>query len=192
MKESVIVKMQLTGQGLINDFGFFLMMSSCQNIAISFDKKNLVGIIPMLSLIMCIIVFIMNTAYLIRYSPKARIIANGVVHLAGYIIISLGCIYSFHLVIIGAALFGFGSIFGEVCHFGYLKLFPSEFIGPFVSGTGISGLTGSLLYLFLHAKEVPDWLIFICLFPLGIIYIVSFIIISKVSESRNHFNSDQN
>ena len=77
----------------------------------------------------------------------------------------------------GVIFLGAGAALGEVCHFGYLKSFPSEFIGPFISGTGFSGLFASLLYLYLHSEGVPDWIIFISLIPLAITYIANFLLI---------------
>jgi hypothetical protein len=35
---SIVAKLQLTGQGLMNHFGFFLILSSSESIAISFGK----------------------------------------------------------------------------------------------------------------------------------------------------------
>ena len=188
MVDSTTAKIQLTGQGLMNHFGFFLILSSSQSIAISFDKKNLVGMMSLLASVTGVAIIIMNATFLVKYSPRNRIITNGIIQATGYTIIGLGCFSSFYVVMIGALIVGIGSAFGEVSHFGYLKMFPSEYIGPFVSGTGICGLTGSLMYLVLHAIEVPDWLIFFCLVPLAILYLLNFIILHRISMRNSYFN----
>ena len=81
---------------------------------------------------------------------------------------------------------GIGSAFGEVSHFGYLKNLPSEYVGPFCSGTGICGLTGSFMYLLLHSLNVKDYIIFFWLIPIAALYLTNFIILNKIS-SKNYF-----
>ena len=116
---------------------------------------------------------------------------NGVIQAVGYALVGIGCFYSFYVVMLGALIIGTGSAFGEISHYGYLKLFPTEYIGPFISGTGISGLAGSLLYLILHAYRVPDWLIFVFLVILALLYLTNFFTLNRVSETEYYFISSE-
>jgi hypothetical protein len=84
---------------------------------------------------------------------------------------------------------GIGSAFGEVSHFGYLKSFPSEYVGPFWSGTGICGLAGSLMYLVLHSLGVPDYVIFFSLVPVAFIYLSNFLLLHRLSCSNDYFQT---
>lgn len=192
MKESTIAKFQLTCQGLMNHFGFFLILSSSQSIALSFDKKNLVGIMSMLATVTGILIIWFNASVLMKYSPKYRIVANGVIMATGYLVVGLGWFYSFYIVMAGALIVGIGSAFGEVSHFGFLRNFPSSYVGPFWSGTGIWGLTGSLLYLVLHSVHVSDYIIFFWLVPIAFAYLSNFLFLNRLSERHNYFkNSEQ-
>ena len=108
MDISVIVMIQLTLQGLINHFGFFTVLSASQSIAIDFDRKNEVSIMIMLCSIASMCMLFLNAVWFAKYSPKNRIFSVGLIQVVGYIF-----------------------------YFGYLKVFPSKYIGPFVSGTGL-------------------------------------------------------
>ena len=67
----------------------------------------------------------------------------------GYALVAFGWLINFYVIMAGALIVGIGSAFGGVSHFGYMKKYPSEYIGSFASGTGIWGLVGSLIYLIL-------------------------------------------
>jgi len=56
---------------------------------------------------------------------------------AGYFIITIGCFFNFYLVIFGALFAGVGSSWGQVIHYGFIRKFPAEYVGPFSSGTGM-------------------------------------------------------
>jgi hypothetical protein len=131
MKNSMIAKIQLTLQGLMNYFGFFLLVSSSESIALSFDKKNLVPVLSMLSTISGISIILLNAGVLMKFEPRSRIIVNAIIMANGYAIVGIGCFFSFYIVMIGALIIGVGSAFGEVSHFGFLRDFPSEYVGPF-------------------------------------------------------------
>ena len=191
MDISVIVMIQLTLQGLINHFGFFTVLSASQSIAIEFDRKNEVSIMIMLCSIASMCMLFLNAVWFVKYSPKNRIFSIGFTQAVGYILIGIGWTFNFHIVFAGAIFIGMGVGFGEASHLGYLKVFPSKFIGPFVSGTGLWGLTSSLLYVFLHANEIPNWLIFLCSIPLAIIYLINFATLWKFSEANDYFHDKE-
>ena len=89
----------------------------------------------------------------------------------------------------GALIVGIGSAFGEVSHFGYLKKYPSKYVGPFCSGTGICGLAGSFMYLLLHSMGVRDYVIFFALIPIALIYLVNFLFLFRISEKHEYFHN---
>ena len=108
----------------------------------------------------------------------------------GYTAFAFGCLINFYIVMGGALIVGIGSAFGAVSHFGYLKKLPSEYIGPFSSGTGIWGLAGSLLYLILHSLKVNDYIIFFWLIPIAICYFTNFLLLSALWMKNNYFKSN--
>lgn len=154
------VKIQLTLQGLINQFGFFLLLSSSESIAIGFNEKNLVSLLMFSANIASVTILFLNALYFMKYEPKHRLIANAIIMTVGYIVITIGCFVDFYIVILGALFTGTASAFGQVIHYGFIKRLPSEYVGPFSSGTGVWGLVGSFTYMVLNACEVPDFVIF--------------------------------
>ena len=147
-------------------------------------------IISLLSSIASVIMIVLNSTCFIRYKASHRIIVNAFIFVLAYATLSVGWYFSFYVVVIGGFFNGIAIGFGEVSHYTYLQKFPSNYVGPFVSGTGISGLTGSLLYVMLHAVGVQNWLIFWCLIPMAFIYLVNFIVLCKVSETHNYFHEE--
>ena len=134
--------------------------------------------------------FNFNANILVRFSAKSRIVFNAFIMGLGYTAIAFGCLINFYVVMGGALIVGIGSAFGEVSHFGFLKKLPSNYVGPFWSGTGIWGLTGSLLYLILHSLKVKDYIIFFWLIPIAVWYLTNFLLLSVLSEKNNYFKSN--
>ena len=191
MEKSTIVKLQLTIQGVLNHFGLFLLLSSAQNIAISFGKKNLVGMMTMLSSTWGAGISILNTLFLVKYPPETRIFINSILQAISYILVGIGWIYSFEVAVCGTIFVGTTTAFGEVSHYAFLQKFPSEYVGNFVSGSGISGLTGSLIYLILHANGAPDWVICFSFVPIAILYIINFAVLFRISKNSNYFIQEE-
>ena len=104
MKATSIAKIQLTLQGLMNHFGFFLLLSSSESIAIGFNKKNLVSVLSMLATVTGILMIILNISCLINYSAQKRIIWNGIIMAAGYAIIGVGWFFDFYIVMAGSLI----------------------------------------------------------------------------------------
>mmetsp|Transcript_8098 Transcript_8098/g.7171 ORF Transcript_8098/g.7171 Transcript_8098/m.7171 type:complete len:138 (-) Transcript_8098:808-1221(-) len=130
-------KLQFTVQGLINQFGFFLLLSSSKNIALSFGEKNLVSAILLAANIASVSILFINAIFLMHISSRYRLIANAIIMFLGYAILIGGIFTSFYLIILGALFTGTASAFGQVIHYGFIKSLPAEFVGPFSSGTGI-------------------------------------------------------
>lgn len=106
----------------------------------------------------------------------------------GYAIITLGCFISFYVVIFGAIFVGVGSAWGQVIHYGFIRRFPSEYVGPFSSGTGMCGLFNSLLYMLLNDAGVENYIIFAILMPLAIIYAYNFLELHDLYENKKSFH----
>jgi hypothetical protein len=137
-----------------------------------------------------VIILFLNALWLVKYSPKTRIWFNSAALLICYVLITIGCFYDFKLVIVGAFFAGVGSAWGQVIHYGFIRRFPSEFVGPFSSGTGISGILGSFIYLILNNYQVENFIIFAILIPIVFIYLINFLKLHSLAESHNYFASD--
>lgn len=138
-----------------------------------------------------VIILFLNALWLVRIPPKTRIWINSTALLISYLLVTIGCFYDFSIVIVGAFFAGVGSAWGQVIHYGFIRRFPAEFVGPFSSGTGISGLLGSFLYMMLNNYQVPNFIIFAILIPIVFIYLINFLRLHKLAETYNYF-SDEN
>jgi len=76
---------------------------------------------------------------------------------------------------------GCGSAFGDVTMWGYIEKFPSIFVGSFSAGSGICGLSSSLIFLILKSLKVPNYVIFFCFIPISFAYLANFLIMDKVA-----------
>ncbi|CAI2371898.1 unnamed protein product [Moneuplotes crassus] len=187
MNPKTRAKMQLTIQGLINQFGFFLLLSSSKTIALHFDQNNLVSAIMFAANIASVTILFINALLLMRFKPKHRLIANTFIMIAGYGCIVAGWFSSFYLVVVGAIFTGTASAFGQVIHYGFIKSIPAEFVGPFSSGTGICGFVGSLIFLVLDSQEVPTYIIFSVMIPVVLFYLANFINLDAHVMKNNFF-----
>jgi len=130
-------KIQFTLQGIINQFRFFLLLSSSKNIALRFNEKNMVSAIILAANIASTAILFINAIFLTQFTPKQRLVANAIIMFLGYAVLIVGMFTNFYLVILGALFTGTASAFGQVIHYGFIKSLPPEFVGPFSSGTGI-------------------------------------------------------
>ncbi|CAI2371529.1 unnamed protein product [Moneuplotes crassus] len=188
MSPSTQAKLQFTIQGLINSFGFFLLLSSSESIALFFGQKNLVPMLTFSASFGNVVILFINAIWLVKYSPRLRLLCNATFMFIGYAIITIGCFINFYFVIFGALFVGIGSAWGQVIHYGFIRRFPSEYVGPFSSGTGMCGLFSSMLYMILNDYGVADWVIFACLMPLAIIYAFNFLELHNLYENSRSFN----
>ena len=90
MDQTLIIKVQLTVQGITNMFGFFLLVSSSESIAVEFGQKNLVPLSTFLATIMSVTVLFINALFLMDIPPKMRLVANAVIMGLGYAVIAIG------------------------------------------------------------------------------------------------------
>eukprot|EP01133_Synstelium_polycarpum_P006377 gene6377-7386_t len=82
---------------------------------------------------------------------------------------------------------GVGSSFGESVMLSYMKIYPPEIVNGWSSGTGISGVFGSLVYIGLVALKLSDSTIFYIMLPTIAIYVVVYFFVLK----KPSFQTDQ-
>ena len=87
---STNAKLRFTLQGLINSFGFFLLLSSSESIALGFDEKNLVPLLMFSANLANVVILFLNALWLIKYTPRFRLLINATFMFCGYAIITIG------------------------------------------------------------------------------------------------------
>ena len=76
-------------------------------------------------------------------------------------------------------IMGVGSAIGESVILGFLKTFPGDAVGQFSTGTGIAGLSGSLIFIGLRPLGFSNGDIFLLVIPFAIPYLLSFMWLNR-------------
>ena len=82
--------------------------------------------------------------------------------------------YMFYLAICSSVLTGISSGMGEATFLGFLKGFPSILVGAVSSGTGMAGISGTVILLILQSLKLPNAAIFMLATPSVLIYLYNF------------------
>ena len=88
--DSSWAKFQFTLQGLINSFGFFLLLSSSESIALGFGQKNLVSTLMTSANFANVVILFLNAVWLVRFPPRFRLLINAFMMFVGYTVITIG------------------------------------------------------------------------------------------------------
>ena len=101
------------------------------------------------------VIRLVNAKYLLKVQHKTRILVCTILMLTGFFTIAMCCFYDtvsamFWVSLMASILVGLGQALGESVILGFLKTFPGNAIGYYGSGTGMSGITGSLIFIALE------------------------------------------
>ena len=93
-----------------------------------------------------------NSAYLINLTHKSRFLFDVGYMASAYALTAIMAIWksevAFWLILVSSIMHGSSAAFSESTAYGWIKGFPPRMIGAFSSGTGMSGLGGTLSLLF--------------------------------------------
>lgn len=131
-----------------------------------------------------IFVRIINTRFLFKFRHKTRIwMAVTMWALSCILNIIAYLTNQFWLSIIGTLLVGVGNGIGDGTNYGFMKCFPPIILSGFASGTGMSGIIGSLIYLIFKMLNIEFTPTLITLFLFYPIYILCFYLIVRVKRN---------
>jgi len=143
--------------GMINNLIYCVIISAANDIATEYGSKSEVGLISWANCAMGTLIRFLNAFFLYKHSVGSRIIATTIMNVVGIMIIacskyvgSTGTAH-FWFALLGVTTTGTACSLGEAVLLGYLEKFPPTLVGGFSSGTGMSGVLGSLLYLGLRS-----------------------------------------
>ena len=99
---------------------------------------------------------------------------------SSFLIIALCVFYSnveamFYVSLLASIIVGIGIALGESVNLGFLKTFPGNAIGYYGSGTGMAGITGSLIFIALQPTGLGDGAIYMIAIPTAIPYLLCFL-----------------
>lgn len=120
-----------------------------------------------------------SSSLLIRTRHITRIgIASGF-FLLGFCLLAICCSYSenvicFYFALVASVFFGVASSLGESTILGFLRNMPCQSIGYYGSGTGLAGISGAFLFMFMTALGLSSSAIFTIIAPTTIVYFITF------------------
>ena len=131
--------------GAINNLSYVIVNSSALVLAASFNKSNLIAVIPWANVGFNLLIKGINTFFLVNLSFHLRFTVNGLLMILGLLGISFAP--NFYMVIACILVIGLTSGFGESVALEYLQKFESRLVNAWASGTGFAGVLGASLYI---------------------------------------------
>lgn len=161
-----------------------LVNSAGQRLCAQFHAENWIGAILWCNISFGLVARLVNMFLLEGTSFKIRIVCAGTGTLIGLggIVSSILLGHNFFWLCLLAIIFvGTASSFGESVALCYLKLFPSQLVGAWSSGTGFAGVGGTLIFAFfiLPGINMTNQAIFAIVSPLVLIYLAIFFFVIK-------------
>jgi battenin len=162
--------------GMINNFHYCLVLSAADEIATSFHLKSYVALVSWASVFFGIVLRLLNAFVYANVPYNKRFLFTGFQTLVGIVLVSsakyLGSndAFRFFVALVGVVFCGNASTYGESVALGYMERFPSTTVGGWSSGTGMSGVLASLIYMGLGAAGLSNAGIFLVSIPLVVVY----------------------
>ncbi|CAM65565.2 conserved hypothetical protein [Leishmania infantum JPCM5] len=169
--------------GFINNFHYCLVMSAAASFAEGYGLKKLVALITWANIFFGIFARILNMFIANRVSYNLRITAMALSSLLGIFFVSFATpmgghnnVAAFVVMLIGVVLLGTASNYGESVMLTFVQRYPDSIVGAWSSGTGISGVAASLIFLGLTSAGLTQQQTFLVSTPLCIIYWLCFML----------------
>lgn len=160
--------------GCINNLAYVVINSAAQSLAISFDARNLVGLVPWANVAVGFLFRFVNM-WMVGVAYKWRMLLCCLMFVIGLVGVAFSVYVNFVFALLMIVFVGAASSFGESILLTYQRNFPPEVVGGWSSGTGLAGVGGALLYiLFSAVLKFSNEETFICLIPSVIIYMMAY------------------
>lgn len=153
---------------MINNFHYTLVLSGSTGIAESYGMKKYVSLITWANVFFGIGANIVNAFVLPLLSYNIRVTATSLMTVFALLLVSFSWdigghnpLAAFIVTLIGVTFIGIASNYGSSVFLGYMERLPSWQIGFWSSGTGLSGVVASLMYLGMTSANLSNRLIFL-------------------------------
>ncbi|ORC85269.1 uncharacterized protein TM35_000361290 [Trypanosoma theileri] len=163
--------------GMINNFHYTLVLSGSTAIAESYDMKKYVTLITWANVFFGIVSRIVNAFLMPLLSYNIRVTATSVMGILAILLVSFAWdigghknVVAFVVTLIGVVFIGMAGSYGEALFLGYMERMPPKQIGSWASGTGLSGVAASLIFLGLTSAGLSNSHIFLISIPVLVIY----------------------
>ncbi|RNE95870.1 putative calcium channel protein [Trypanosoma rangeli] len=161
--------------GMINNFHYTLVLAGSNDIAVGYGMKKYVALITWANVFFGIIAGIINAFVLQLLSYNIRVTATSLMAIMAILLVSFAWdigghnnIAAFTTMLIGVIFIGVSCNYGSSVFLGYMERMPSWQISSWSSGTGLSGVAASLIFLGLTSAGMSNTQIFL----LSIVFVV--------------------
>lgn len=175
------IMISLWALGLVNNFHYNLVIAASDSLAAQYNMKHLVALVSFSNVFFGIIARVLNAFVANRLSFNLRMTIMVTMTIIGLFLNAFSAPlggyhdgYSFLVLIVGVSFSGTAYSYGEAVALTFLQRYPSDMVGAWGSGTGISGVITSLLYILLTNYGVSKRNIFLFSSPLTIVYWLTF------------------
>ncbi|KAG5501587.1 hypothetical protein JIQ42_05433 [Leishmania sp. Namibia] len=169
--------------GFINNFHYCLVISAAASLAEGYNLKRLVALITWANIFFGIFARIVNMFIATRVSYNVRITAMTLSSLLGIFFVSFATpmgrhnnVSAFVVMLLGVILVGTASSYGESVMLTFIQRYPDSIVGAWSSGTGISGVAASLIFMGLTSAGLTQQQTFLVSTPLCIMYWLCFMV----------------
>ena len=191
--------------GTINNLSYVIVNSSALVLAASYNKSNLVAVIPWANVGFNLLIKGINTFFLIKIPHGFRFGVNGLLMIVGLLGISFAP--EFYSTLVFILIIGLTSGLGESIALEYLHKFESRLINAWSSGTGFAGVLGASVYILftciayeatlddlsvdtVQRLKRMNQIAFWCSTPLPIFYLISYFFIIAKPESQPQIDTE--
>ena len=136
--------------GTLNNLCVEMTLCYSNDMAKDFHKEKFMSIFSLFSVVFAISIRMINAKWMlhIRHRTKNILVICFFVCGVSFMLLAKST-NTFTLTLFGSIFFGAGTSLGESNNLGFLKGFPPSMSGAYSSGTGLSGVIGSVFYLLL-------------------------------------------
>lgn len=163
--------------GMINNFHYCLVLSGSLSLAEGYGMRQYVALIMWANVFFGIVARIINALVLSLLSFNIRVTVTYFMGLLAIFLVSFAYdigghnnVAAFVVLLIGVVFIGTASSYGESVFLGYMERLPSKQVGAWSSGTGLSGVAASLIYLGLTHAGFSNSSIFLMSTPFLAMY----------------------
>lgn len=170
--------------GGLNNFPYWVAMSSAQTIVEHFNANGLLGLVTWGVVMFGIFATSINTFLSSKnVSYNIRAVVNGSFMLFG--LTGLAFAVNIWMAIACITLVGLSSDFGESVMLGYFAAVGNDsLLAAWGISTGISGVLGAVYTFLCNFFQFPYMITFLCLAPAGIIYPLAFIFLLDTKQPQ--------
>jgi len=165
--------------GTLNNNAYSTVVGASQNLAKQFAMQDYMSLFSTTLLVACLSGVTFNSAICLKIGVHTRILVIVIFIVTGYMMLSIASSMAgslgFMTALLASCLVGTAQTLGEIGLLSFFRPFPSCILGAWGAGTGLAGISGGSLYVFLLSLNLTNTQIFAYMVPTAGIYYGCFI-----------------